>query len=279
MQSGISKLCVCTINSSDLGKQAGTEAVMNINDKHLFPCITVGPASVHINRGSWRRNAISYHDYSSHSLPLLSPGNHGCERKERESGCTQTQDPNEHTYCTSPAVRPRTRRPIATMPDFTDALKPAQDGTAILTAERSGSDVPIEALSNHLFSSAYLERQSRVLKILETDPLFQKQKQYNLSRPERYQLGLARAKKLKRYAEEYGWSIEDHEMGQYLCDDVSPYMVHFAMFATTVREQGSEEQKAKWMGRIEGMEVVGCYAQYVFSPRRPNRKAAWSEVL
>ena len=159
------------------------------------------------------------------------------------------------------------------MPDFTDALKPAQDGTAILTKERSQSNVPIDALSSHLFSAPYLERQSRVLSILEKDPLFQKQKQYNLSRPERYQLGLARAKKLKRYAEEYKWSIEDHEMGQYLCDDVSPYMVHFAMFATTVREQGSEEQKRHWMGRIEGMEVVGCYAQYVLASVQPGPEA------
>lgn len=38
---------------------------------------------------------------------------------------------------------------------------------------------------------------------------------------------------------------------KYLCDDVSPYMVHYAMFVTTVREQGSEEQRKYWMPRID----------------------------
>ena len=148
------------------------------------------------------------------------------------------------------------------MPDFTDNLKPAQDGTAILTKERSQSDVPEEELSKHLLSrNGFLDRQKRILRVLGKDPLFNKTKQFNLSRPERYQLGLARAKKLRRYADQHGWDGDDHSMAQYLCDDVNPFMVHFAMFVTTVREQGSEEQKKYWMPKIDKMEVIGCYAQ------------------
>lgn len=149
------------------------------------------------------------------------------------------------------------------MPDFTDNLKPASpDGPEILMKERSQSDVPVEELAQHLFSrNDFLGRQERVLKILEKDPLFNKTKQLNLSRPERYQLGLARAKKLRRYADEYRWDAEDISMSQYLCDDVSPYMVHYAMFVTTIREQGDEKQRAYWLPKIERMEVIGCYAQ------------------
>jgi acyl-CoA oxidase len=148
------------------------------------------------------------------------------------------------------------------MPDFTDNLKPASDGTTILAKERSQSDVPEQELSRHLLSrDDVMGRQQRILKILEKDPLFNKTKQFNLSRPERYQLGLARAKKLRRYEDQYGWNREDVSMAQYLCDDVSPFMVHYAMFVTTVREQASEEQRAYWMPKIEKMEVVGCYAQ------------------
>ena len=148
------------------------------------------------------------------------------------------------------------------MPDFTDSLKPASDGTAILDKERSQSDVPEQELSRHLLSrDDFLGRQQRILKILEKDPLFNKTKQFNLSRPERYQLGLARSKKLRRYEDQYGWDREDVSMAQYLCDDVSPFMVHYAMFVTTVREQASEEQRTHWMPQIERMEVIGCYAQ------------------
>lgn len=150
------------------------------------------------------------------------------------------------------------------MPDFTDKLKPATpDGTTLLRRQREGSDVPEDELAHHLLSSDdFLGRQERVLRIVEKDPLFNKTKQFNLSRPERYQLGLARAKKLRRYQDQHDWNEEDLDMAMYLCDDVSPYMVHYHMFVTTIREQADEKQKAYWMPKIESMEAIGCYAQY-----------------
>lgn len=149
------------------------------------------------------------------------------------------------------------------MPDFSDNLSPASPtGPSILAQERGNSDVPTEELSRHLLSrNDFLERQKRILPILQADPLFDKSNQLNLSRPDRYKLGLARAKKLRRYEDQYGWNSDDQSMAQYLCDDVSPYMVHFAMFITTVKEQGDEAQRRYWMPRIEKMEVMGCYAQ------------------
>ncbi|KAK4508310.1 hypothetical protein PRZ48_002048 [Zasmidium cellare] len=149
------------------------------------------------------------------------------------------------------------------MPDFSDSLKPASPtGPSILSQERSQSNVPINELATHLLSrNSFLSRQEKILPILQSHPLFNKTKQFNLSRPERYHLGLARAKQLRRWKDEYGWDEEDFKMAEYLCDDVSPFMVHEAMFPTTVREQGSREQREEWLPRIERWEVVGCYAQ------------------
>jgi acyl-CoA oxidase len=149
------------------------------------------------------------------------------------------------------------------MPDFTDNLKPAAPGgPEILAKERGQSDVPVEELAKHLLSrNDFLVRQDRILKILEKDPLFNKTKQLNLSRPERYHLGLARAKKVRRLQDEHNWDTEDVMMAKYLVDDVSPFHVHYAMFVTTVREQGDEKQRAYWMPKIDAMEVIGCYAQ------------------
>ena len=95
------------------------------------------------------------------------------------------------------------------MPDFTDFLKPATpDGPAILAKERQQSDVPVDQVAEHLFSgNDFLKRQQRMLRVLENDKLFQKTKQQNLSQPERYQLGLARAKQLRRYADQYRWDL------------------------------------------------------------------------
>jgi acyl-CoA oxidase len=149
------------------------------------------------------------------------------------------------------------------MRDFADRLQPASPaGPEIIAQERSQSDVPVEELAKHLLSrNRFLERQQKILPLLENDPLFDKVKQPNLSRPDRYQLGLARAKKLRRLADQHGWDQEDQNMSAYLCDDVSPYMVHVQMFETTIREQGDEKQREYWLPKIQAWEAIGCYAQ------------------
>ncbi|KJX95356.1 acyl-CoA oxidase like protein [Zymoseptoria brevis] len=149
------------------------------------------------------------------------------------------------------------------MPDFSDNLKPASPtGPEILSQEREHSNVPVDELAQHLLSrNDFLKRQERIIPILEKERVFSKAKQQNLSRPDRYQLGLARAKQLRRLADKHSWDEEDQSMSKYLVDDVSPFMVHDSMFPQTVKEQGSEEQRAYWMPKIERWEAIGCYAQ------------------
>ncbi|KAF1809369.1 acyl-CoA oxidase [Eremomyces bilateralis CBS 781.70] len=148
------------------------------------------------------------------------------------------------------------------MPDFTDNLKPAHDGTQILEAERNGSPLSVQELSKHLLSrNDFLNRQARILEIVEKEPLMSKKNLLNLARPDRYHLGLARAKLIRRLALKHDWNKEDADMAEYLVDEMSPYHLHLSMFVTTVREQGSEEQKAHWMPQILNYDIIGCYAQ------------------
>ncbi|KAJ5577106.1 Acyl-CoA oxidase [Penicillium sp. DV-2018c] len=149
------------------------------------------------------------------------------------------------------------------MPDFTDNLRPSQpDGPTTLAREREQSNVSTEELGQHLLAhDGFLERQSRILSILQQEPLFNKDKQQNLSRPDRFKLGLARAKLVRRLADKHGWNYDDYKMAEYLIDDVSPYYLHMEMFVTTVREQGSEEQRAYWLPLIESWKIIGAYAQ------------------
>lgn len=166
----------------------------------------------------WQNEWTSLAGLGRSDFPFASPQPDPCER-HRLPWFSTHKSVNTATKATG-------------MRDFTDELKPAgPGGPAILAKEREQSDVPIDELSRHLLSrNNFLERQERVLRILEKDPLFSKSKQQNLSRPERYHLGLARAKKLRRLQDKHGWDEEDQAMGQYLCDDVSPYMVHYAMY-------------------------------------------------
>ncbi|KAJ5647967.1 hypothetical protein N7490_004339 [Penicillium lividum] len=149
------------------------------------------------------------------------------------------------------------------MPDFTDKLRPSQpDGPATLAREREQSHISVDELGHHLFSSdGFLERQARILPILQREPLLGKDKQQTLSRTERFKLGLARAKLLRRLVDQHQWSHDDYKMAEYLVSDVSPYFLHLEMFVTTVREQGNEAQRAHWMPLIDSWKIVGAYAQ------------------
>jgi acyl-CoA oxidase len=117
------------------------------------------------------------------------------------------------------------------MPDFTDKLKPRYDGTATLQKERDGSAINVPELAQHLLSrDGFLERQERVVGMLSREKLFKKDQQMNLSRPERYHLGLARAKAIRRIGLREGWDMDDYKMAEYVTDEVSPFHLHMTMF-------------------------------------------------
>ena len=147
--------------------------------------------------------------------------------------------------------------------DFTSRLKPHpdSDGAAILAGERSRSNIDDAELSRHLFGSAYLERQQRILEIIEQEKVFSKAQQANLSRPDRYKLGLARGKRMRQLMDEHSWNQDDLLMAEYLIDDIQPYHLHMSLFAGAMRDQCSDEQRAYWLPKIDAWEVIGAYAQ------------------
>jgi acyl-CoA oxidase len=149
------------------------------------------------------------------------------------------------------------------MSDFSHELKPANpQGPDILTAERAKSSIDVPQLAQHLFSRGdYLQRQSQILKVLQSRPIFSKKNQLNLSRPDRYHLGLARSKELRRLSLQHDWSLDDYKLAQGLVGEVAPYTLHTVMFQTSIREQASEEQLKEWMPRVDSWEIIGCYGQ------------------
>ncbi|ETN39264.1 uncharacterized protein HMPREF1541_05487 [Cyphellophora europaea CBS 101466] len=149
------------------------------------------------------------------------------------------------------------------MSDFTDQLQPAEpSGPSILQKERAGSDIDTDQLAKHLLSrNDFLNRQKRILAIIKDIPYFNKKNQLNMARPDRYHLGLARAKTLKRLSIKHNWDDEDYKMADYLMDEMGPYALQFTMFATSIREQCNEEQKKYWLPKLDSWEIIGCYGQ------------------
>ena len=149
------------------------------------------------------------------------------------------------------------------MSDFTDKLRPADpQGPSILAQERGASNINIDQLAKHLLSrNDFLNRQKNILSILEPIPVFCKKNQLNMARPDRYHLGLARAKTLRRLSLKHGWDRDDYLMADYLMDEMGPYALQSSMFATSIREQCNDEQKAHWLPKVENWEIIGCYGQ------------------
>jgi acyl-CoA oxidase len=146
--------------------------------------------------------------------------------------------------------------------DFTTDLRPSSPGgPAIIEKDRAGSEIAVSELSKHLLGHEFLERQQRVLSILENHKVFSKTSQMNLSRPDRYRLGLARGKKLRQLVDKHSWSEEDYELAKYLVDDSSPYTLHTSMFLNCLMEQTSDEQRDYWLPRHNRWEIIGAYAQ------------------
>jgi acyl-CoA oxidase len=149
------------------------------------------------------------------------------------------------------------------MSDFSDELRPADpQGPNILAHERSRSSLDHSKLADHLLGrGGFLSRQSKILSIIQSRPIFSKKNQLNLSRPDRYHVALARAKELRRLSLQHDWTIEDFRMAQYLVGEVGPYTLHTVMFSTSIREQANEQQLKEWMPRVESWEIIGCYGQ------------------
>lgn len=146
--------------------------------------------------------------------------------------------------------------------DWVDRLVPGgPSGPQSIAAERARSAVDTDALADHIMGPEYLARQQRILDVLTKDKLFSKENVYNLSRPDRYKLGLARGKRMRQLHNALRWSDEDHDMAKFLVDEISPYQVHTTMFQQTLREQTTDAQRAEWLKAAEDWDIIGAYAQ------------------
>jgi acyl-CoA oxidase len=149
------------------------------------------------------------------------------------------------------------------MADFTDKLQPADpQAPSILARERASSCIDVDQLAKHLlWRNDFLGRQKEILPILERVPIFSKKNQLNIARQDRAQLALARAKTLRRLSLKHGWDREDYLVADYLMDEAHPYVLTWGMFATSLREQCNDNQKAHWLPKVDNWEIIGCYAQ------------------
>lgn len=116
-------------------------------------------------------------------------------------------------------------------PTWVKRLTPSgPQGSELLNQERAQSRVPVEKLSEFLFTKEVLERQEKVLKILKNEKVFEKSQNYFSGREERFLRALARAKRMRQLAVENRWSQDEYMMASELISEPGPYGLHASMF-------------------------------------------------
>lgn len=116
-------------------------------------------------------------------------------------------------------------------PDWVKALKPSgPQGSELLAQERAQSNVDVEKLSELIHTKEDLERQQKMLEILQPEKVFDKSQNHSLGRVERLQRSLGKAKRLQQLAEKYQWSMEELHAANDLIGEPTPYGLHASMF-------------------------------------------------
>ncbi|KAI0808742.1 hypothetical protein GGR55DRAFT_650629 [Xylaria sp. FL0064] len=147
-------------------------------------------------------------------------------------------------------------------PDWVKALKPSgPQGSELLQKERDQSPLNVDQLATFLFTNEVLERNAKILKILQSHNVFDKSQNYFRGRRERLEAALARAKALRQLSIQHGWSQEEYNAANDLISEPTPYGLHASMFLKTLEEQGTPEQHKLFLERARRYEIIGCYAQ------------------
>lgn len=100
--------------------------------------------------------------------------------------------------------------------------------------ERAKSTIPVDKLTTYLFEQEFLDVKRSILKILESEKVFDKSNNYFAGRVERFEQALARAKRLRQLAVEHEWSLEDHNLAVDLISEPMPYGLHGTMFLVDI---------------------------------------------
>ncbi|KAI4288567.1 MAG: hypothetical protein L6R35_002170 [Caloplaca aegaea] len=147
-------------------------------------------------------------------------------------------------------------------PAWVKQLRPSSpQGSDLLQRERRQSNLPIQRLSEFLFTKEVLDRQDRILGILTSEKVFDKSQNYFDGRVDRFKTALARQKRLQQLSVQHHWAPDDYIMASELISEPGPYWLHVGMFLVTLREQGTPEQHKLFLEKAAKYEYIGCYAQ------------------
>jgi len=141
-------------------------------------------------------------------------------------------------------------------------LKPrGTSGTKLLEIERSKASFSSHDMAVYIRGQETLDRQARLLDVIENEEAFDKSRLAYLGRTEKFNYGLRKEKRFVQLSQEKEWTQADMQMAEELIDLPAGFGLHKSMFLETLRSQTTEEQKKLFLEPALKFEIIGCYAQ------------------
>lgn len=123
---------------------------------------------------------------------------------------------------------------MAPTPDWVKQLKPSgPQGSDLLAKERASSNIPVEQLSELLFTKDFLQTKAKILNTLKNEKIFDKSMNYFAGRTEYFETAVARAKALVNLRVKHNWTLEEYRIANELISEPLPYSLHDGMFVVS----------------------------------------------
>ncbi|CAH3158358.1 unnamed protein product [Pocillopora meandrina] len=132
-----------------------------------------------------------------------------------------------------------------------------------LAKERKKASFNPTELTYLLYGGKHKTERKRFLEsLLVKDPVFCKEDAYILDRKHGYERALQRGLRAVELCKEHQITDPDEItlLGRF-AGTIFPFHLNKVMFIPTLKGQGTEEQKAKWLPLAESNQIIGTYAQ------------------
>lgn len=162
-----------------------------------------------------------------------------CNTEDASILCPTVSDTNNrYVRSRSDFTRPQTHQAAVihkmapkVSPPWVKELKPSgPQGSELLQKERNASNLDVRRLSEFIHTKEEIQRKDRILEVLTADKVFDKSQNYFAGRIDRFEMSLARAKRLRQLTVEHKWSAADFILANELLSESTPYRLHDSMF-------------------------------------------------
>ncbi|KZT21336.1 acyl-CoA oxidase [Neolentinus lepideus HHB14362 ss-1] len=105
------------------------------------------------------------------------------------------------------------------------------------------------------------EIHTRIARIMQGDPVFDKSRRLYMSRTERYERALAMTKRLYELKDQHSWSDAETSVAIGLIDEPIPTLLHLLAFEPVFFSQASPDLIARYGALVQSRGILGCYLQ------------------